>query len=459
MLATLALTFYTPALSAQSMATHSILEQTKKDNVKFVLLQFTDIYGIVKSLTIPVEALADSLEHGSWFDGSSIEGFMRIAESDMYLKPDQATYAIIPWLKSEDGNTCRFICDVFKPDGTAFEGDPRFILKKAIKEAELMGYTYNTGPELEFFLFRKADGHEPLAHDRGGYFDLITDDAYEIRRDMTLALQSFGIEVEASHHEVAIGQHEIDFKYNNALTTADNATTLRYTIKAIAQKHGLHATFMPKPIAGQNGSGMHVHQSLFHDGKNAFYDNNNPYKLSETALQFIAGQLDHIRGMIAVLSPTVNSYKRLVPGYEAPVYISWACTNRSALIRVPRFFKGRSQAARIELRCPDPSANVYLAFAAMLTAGLDGIKRKLTPPNPIEENLYHFDGAKLNERKIATLPSTLGEAIAELNKDELIKKALGTHTYERFVEAKSAEWDEFRLQVTQWEWDRYMDSY
>ncbi len=444
------------------MDTKGILDQVKKDNVKFVQLQFTDILGIVKSVTIPAHHLADSLEYGTWFDGSSIEGFARIAESDLFLKPDISTYAVIPWLRSQDGNTARFICDVYNPDGSPFEGDPRFILKRVLAEAEKMGFEYNTGPELEFFLFRRRNGViEPLPHDRGGYFDLTTDEAYAIRRDMTVALESFGIEVEASHHEVALGQHEIDFRYNKALRTADSATTLRFVLKAIAQKNDLHATFMPKPIMGINGSGMHVHQSLFdiRTKENAFYDGNDRYGLSRVAYNFIAGQLAHIKGMSAVLSPTVNSYKRLVPGYEAPVYISWARTNRSALIRIPMYSKGKHQSARVELRCPDPSCNIYLAFAVMLKAGLDGIKRDLLPPEPVEEDVYHFDEAKLAELNIGTLPYSLWAALQELKSDRVVKEALGQHTYERYVEAKTKEWDEFRLQVTQWEIDKYLEVY
>ena len=437
-----------------------ILEQVKKDNVKFVQLQFSDLLGVVKSLTIPVAQLEDSLTDGTWFDGSSIEGFTRIQESDMFLKPDVDTYAVIPWLMSEDGNTARFICDVYTPDGEPFEGDPRYILKKAMAEAEEMGFEFNTGPELEFFLFKAENGLQALPHDRGGYFDLTTDEAYTIRRDMVVALQKFGIHIEASHHEVAIGQHEIDFRYGNALKTADNAITLRFVLKAIAQKYGLHATFMPKPIFGINGSGMHVHQSLFDkNGNNAFFDDSDNYKLSEMAYQFIAGQLAHVEGLIAVLSPTVNSYKRLVPGYEAPVYLSWARTNRSALIRIPRYSKGKEKAVRCELRCPDPTCNVYLAFAVMLKAGLDGIKNKLTPPKPVEENVYHFTDEKLKEMNIGMLPASLWEALQAMEADPISKETLGEHTYAQYLSAKRAEWDEFRLHVTDWEVNKYLEIY
>ncbi|MBC8527755.1 MAG: glutamine synthetase [Candidatus Cloacimonetes bacterium] len=443
------------------MENSKILEQVKKDKVKFVLLQFTDIYGVVKSLTIPVEQLTSSLEHGTWFDGSSIQGFARIAESDMYLKPDANTYSVIPWLESDDGNTARFICDIYNPDGTFFEGDPRFILKKIMSEAKQMGFEYKTGPELEFFLFKRDNGLQALPHDRAGYFDMTTDQAYEIRREMTVVLEKFGINVETTHHEVGLGQHEIDFVYDNSLKTADSAITIRFTLKAIAQKFNLHATFMPKPIAGINGNGMHVHQSLFDikTGKNIFFDKEDKYSLSKIAYNFIAGQLGHIKGMTAILNPIVNSYKRLIPGYEAPVYISWARINRSALLRIPRYSKGNSQSTRIELRSPDPSCNIYLAFAVMLKAGLDGIKKNLSPPKPVEEDVFNFSDAKLEELKIDTLPGSLLEALEELKEDTIVKNALGKHTYENYIDAKKKEWDEFRLQVTKWELDRYLEIY
>ncbi|MFC1651565.1 glutamine synthetase family protein [Patescibacteria group bacterium] len=443
------------------MTTKDIFTQVKKDKIKFIQLQFTDIFGVVKSLTISTNHLKGALEHGTWFDGSSIEGFARIAESDLFLKPDIETYAVIPWLESEEGNTARFICDIYKPDGKPFEGDPRYILKKILKEAKEIGFEYNTGPELEFFLFKKENGLKPLPHDTGGYFDLSTDRAYDIRREVTNALEKFGINVEVSHHEVAKGQHEICFRYDNALKTADNAVTLRSTLKAIAQKHDLHATFMPKPITEINGSGMHVHQSLFNlkTKKNVFYDSKDKYKLSKTAYSFIAGQLQHIKGMSAILSPTVNSYKRLVPGYEAPVYISWARMNRSSLIRIPRVFENRPEATRVEIRCPDPSCNVYLAFAVMLKAGLEGIKKNLKAPKPVEEDVYNLDEAGRAKNNIDTLPYSLWYAIKELKKDKLAQEALGKHTYERYIEAKTKEWDEFRLQVTKWELDKYLEVY
>ena len=434
----------------------------KRDSVRYAQMHFTDIFGVVKSITVPIGHVSDALEHGTWFDGSSINGFTRIFESDMYLKPDPDTYAVIPWMASEDGNVARFICDVYKPDNAPFEGDPRYILKRAIARAREMGFEYKTGPELEFFLFRKENGAvAPMPHDKAGYFGLTSDEAYHIREQMTEALAQFGIDVEAAHHEVAHGQHEIDFRYDQALKTADSAVTLRSVLKAIAQQNGLHATFMPKPIAGINGSGMHVHQSLFdiQTGKNVFYDESGEYSLSTMALQFIAGQLEHVRGMCAVLSPTVNSYKRLVSGYEAPVYLSWGRTNRSALLRVPRYSKGRTQATRVELRSPDPSCNIYLAFAVMLNAGLDGIERGLMPPKPIEEDVYHFDDARLAELNIATLPQTLHEALVYMRQDSMVRRALGEHTFKQYLGAKEAEWDLFRQQVTAWELKTYLENF
>jgi len=438
---------------------NKILEKVEMDNVKFVNLQFTDILGIVKSITIGVKHLEDSLKEGTWFDGSSIEGFARIHESDMFLKPDTNTYAVIPWLNSDEGNTARFICDVHKPNGEAFEGDPRNILKNAINEASEMGFIFNTGPELEFFLFKQENRLKTLPNDNGSYFDLSMDKAYEIRREMTTTIEKFGIDVEASHHEVAVGQHEIDFKYADALKTADNTITMKFVLKAIAEKYGMYATFMPKPIENINGTGMHVHQSLFRNGKNVFYDANDKYNLSKIAKQFIAGQLKHIKAMSAVISPTVNSYKRLIPGYEAPVYICWAHTNRSALIRVPRIPTNRNKAARIELRSSDPSCNIYLALAVMLRAGLDGVKNNLEPPKPVEENLYNFDDRRLKKLNIDQLPYSLWQALKELKNDENVKESLGKNCYEKYVKAKTKEWDEYRLQVTQWELDKYLERF
>jgi len=442
--------------SIPTLSAADVFRLIESEQVRFVNLQFTDIIGMVKSVTIPVERFQDAIEFGKWFDGSSIEGFARIAESDMVLLPDLSTFAIIPWERGENV-AARVICHVYTPAGQPFEGDPRNALARVVAEAHALGFEYMTGPELEFFLF-KLNGTEPLLHDQASYFDYSTDLAYSVRKEMVNALQGLGIRVESSSHEVAAGQHEIDFKYGPAIPTADNAVTLKVAMKAIADRHDLHATFMPKPIFGINGSGMHTHQSLadLKTGKNLFYDVRDPYNLSLLAKQFIAGQLAHARAMTAIVAPTVNSYKRLVPGYEAPVYISWARINRSALIRIPRFSAGQTQAARLELRCPDPSCNPYLAFAVMLAAGLDGIRRGLMPPEPVEEDLYHLDEPARRKRGVKTLPGSLAEALAELQKDEVIQAALGEHIYHRFLEAKTMEWEEYRIQVTPWELKRYL---
>jgi glutamine synthetase len=440
------------------MEAKEVLERAKADNVIFINLQFTDMLGRLKEITAPVQRLEDIMKYGAWFDGSSIEGFARIHESDLYLKPDPATYAVIPWLKSPDSNTARLICDIYRPDGNPFEGDPRFILKRALKKADEVGFEYNVGPELEFFLFRNGQ-EKLLPMDSDGYFDLATDASHAIMRDITAALETFGIEVEASHHEVAPGQYEVDFRYGEALTTADRLLTLRVTVKAIAQRHGLRASFMPKPIIGMAGSGMHVHQSLFDikTSENAFYDLNDKYKLSKTAYNFIAGQLCHIKGMMLVLCPTVNSYKRLVTGFEAPVYISWARINRSALIRVPHWFEDKPNSARIELRCPDPACNPYLAFAVMLAAGLDGIEKNTPLSESVEEDLYKFDETRLASMNIETLPSSLYEAISELKNNLLMQDALGGHLFKRYIAIKTREWNEFKMQVTPWEIEKYID--
>ena len=442
--------------------TREVLQRTQRDKVEFIQLQFTDLNGILKGVTIPITKLESALEDGMWFDGSSIEGFTRIFESDMYLKLDTNTYSVIPWTRnSQTPVAARFMCDVYMPDGSPFEGDPRHILKKQLERAEKMGYVYNVGPELEFFLFRK-ENHKlvPLPHDTAGYFDQTTDLAVEIRQEMTKALGGFGIDVEALHHEVANGQHEIDFRYSDALTIADQATTFKYTLKYVAAHHDLHATFMPKPIKGVNGSGMHVHQSLFsREGKNLFYDPKDEYHLSKIARSFIQGQLVHIKAMNAVLNPTVNSYKRLVVGYEAPVYIAWGQRNRSALIRIPRYTPGREKAVRAELRCPDPSANPYLAFAIMLAAGLEGIEKNMTPPAPVEENIYEFSEAEAKKRKIGVLSKDLLEAIQTLERDPLMRATLGDFTMQKFIDLKMAEWDDYRMQVTPWEIDQYLEKY
>jgi glutamine synthetase len=431
----------------------------KRNDIRFIRLQFSDIIGVAKHVTIPVGHWDTAVSHGIWFDGSSVEGFARVAESDMYLVPDLNTFAAIPW--EMDLSTARVICDVYTPDGEPFAGDPRYVLKRQLARAAALGLDYQVGPELEFFLFeRYPDGSlTPLRpHDRAGYFDVSTDLAHSVRRQMVDSLQSMGINVEASHHEVAAGQSEIDFRYGPALETADSTVTFRITLKAIAQKNNLHCTFMPKPITGIAGSGMHVHQSLWsmEHGDTVMYDPGNEYGLSDLALQFIAGQLTHAKAMTPILAPLVNSYKRLVPGYEAPVYLSWGRTNRSALIRIPRISSGRYRSIRCELRCPDPSANPYLAFAVMLAAGLDGIEKKMSPPSPAEEDLYHMDGTRSG---LDTLPGDLGEALAALKENEVIQNALGQHVFERFVEAKTQEWNEYRLYVTQWELDRYLTLY
>ncbi len=437
-----------------------VLARVEQHQIKFIDLQFTDVVGVVKNVTIPVAQLAETLDHGIWFDGSSIEGFARIAESDMYLVPDLDTFAVLPWLSGEEA-TARLICDVFTPNGQPFLGDPRAVLTRVLAEADKMGFAFNTGPELEFFLLKPGPNGKaipPVPQDDAGYFDVPTDNlASGIRRRMVSTLAAFGIDVEAMHHEVATGQHEIDFRYSDALHTADNAVTFRIALKTIAQQNGLYATFMPKPIRGVSGNGMHVHQSLTYkaNGSNAFADPGDPHGLSQIAKHFIAGQLAHARGMCAILAPLVNSYKRLVPGYEAPVYISWARINRSALIRVPRAHELDS--TRIELRCPDPSCNPYLAFAVMLAAGLDGIRRELPVPEATDENLYLID----NQRRasLRTLPGSLIEALEELDQDDVIRDALGAHTYERFVSAKKLEWDEYRLEVTDWELNKYLPIY
>lgn len=440
-------------------AKKELLARATADGSRFVHLQFTDILGTVKSTPIPLGRLRDSLERGTWFDGSSIEGFGRIYESDMFLMPDPATYRLLPWT-SPERCTARIICDVYGPDGQPFEGDPRHILRRAVAEVNKEGYTYCTGAELEFFLFRKdGDRVTPVSYDVGSYFDFSPlDSASIVCEEIALALEAMGMEVEMTHHEVAPAQHEIDIRFTDALASADNTITVKYTVKAIAAAHDLYATFMPKPIFGVNGSGMHTHQSLFDaQGNNAFYDPADRYHLSRLAYSFIAGQMAHARSLAALVAPTVNSYKRLVPGYEAPAYICWGQINRSALIRIPRTSPGQEQFTRAELRCPDPSCNPYLAFAAMLWAGLDGIRRGLQPPPPVEEDVYHFDDSRLKALAIATLPGSLAEALNELEQDPLLQDALGPHTSQRFLEIKRAEWDAYRIYVTPWELERYLE--
>ncbi len=441
------------------------IAEARERGIRFVQLQFTDILGVVKAVTIPIHQLEGSVRHGTWFDGSSVEGFTRIAESDQYLQPDMATFNDIPWQPgSGPRGTARVICDVYTPRGEPFVGDPRHVLRRQVERARALGYVVHTGPELEFFLFRRGEHGEiaPSPHDEAGYFDFSSDLAQEVRQDMVDALEAFGIKVEAAHHEVAAGQHEIDFEYADALKTADNAITFKFALKAIAQQHGLHATFMPKPIHGINGSGMHTHQSLWSidDERNAFADPGAPYGLSSVARSYMAGILAHARGMIAILAPLVNSYKRLVPGYEAPTYITWGRTNRSALIRVPMISPGKSiEGTRAEVRCPDPSSNTYLAFAAMIAAGLDGVERGLTLGEPVEESLFEMDAARIAEKGIRELPGTLGEAIDELEADPVITAALGDHVLSHYVSAKRAEWDEYRTQVSAWELKRYLEMF
>lgn len=443
------------------MNSKDLLARIKEDNVKFISLQFTDVTGAVKSVDMPVSRLEVALEDGVWFDGSSVEGFARIQESDMRLVLDPETYAVLPWTPIER-RRARIFCDIYTPDGKPFEGDPRGTLKRLLAKLGERGWTYNVGPEPEFFLFRRNGGSvHPVPHDIGGYFDFSADDeAVRVRTELMEALNQMGLEVEMGHHEVALGQHEIDFRFADALRTADNVLTLKYTVKAIAAQHGLVASFMPKPIFGINGSGMHCHQSIFdRNGENLFFDPHDEYKLSRLAYHFIAGQLHHARAMAAVVAPTVNSYKRLVPGYEAPVYIGWAQINRSALIRIPRYTEGRHKSMRAELRFPDPSSNPYLAFTVMLAAALDGIDRQLMPPAPLNNiNLYHLSKEERTQMGVRELPGSLAEALRELEQDQTLKDALGPVTYEAFLRAKWAEVEEYRMKVTDWEIEHYLET-
>jgi glutamine synthetase len=438
-----------------------VLDEIETNNVDFLRLQFTDILGTVKNVSIPASQAEKALTEGIYFDGSSIEGFVRIQESDMRLKPDPSTFAILPWRNSPEHASARLICDVIDTStGEPFVGDPRYILKQALQRADDLGYTINAAPEPEFFLFQEdEDGRATTkTNDAGGYFDLAPKDlASDVRRDIIYGLESMGFEIEASHHEVAEGQHEINFTYDDALSTADNVATFRTVVRAIAAQHGLHATFMPKPIARINGSGMHTHISLFKDGENAFHDEEDEFNLSETAHSFLAGILEHAPAITAISNPTVNSYKRLVPGYEAPVYIAWSDRNRSALIRKPA---ARVPAAsRIEARFPDPSCNPYLALAALIHAGLEGIEQGLEAPDPVRENIYEFDEAKREEYGIDTLPTDLGAAIDALEADETILSALGEHVASKFIEAKRSEFQEYILEVSQWELDKYLETF
>jgi glutamine synthetase len=445
-------------LTAEAQA---VLDEIEEEDVGFLRLQFTDILGTVKNVAVPADQAEKAFTDGIYFDGSSIEGFVRIQESDMRLIPDPSTFAVLPWRKREDGASARMICDVYNTStGEPFEGDPRNVLQRAIDRAEEMGYEINFAPEPEFFLFEEdEDGRATTdTADQGGYFDLAPKDlASDVRRDIIYGLEEMGFEIEASHHEVARGQHEINFEYDDALTTADNVATFRTVVRAIAAQHDLHATFMPKPIPKINGSGMHTHMSLFKDGANAFHDEDDEFNLSETAHSYLAGVLEHAPAITAVSNPTVNSYKRLVPGYEAPVYVAWSDRNRSALIRKPA---ARIPAAsRIEARFPDPSCNPYLAFAALIHAGLDGIEKGLEAPDPIRENIYEFDDEKREEYGIDTLPSNLGEAVDALEEDDVIMSALGDHIGEKFVEAKTEEFTDYLVDVSEWELDRYLEKF
>ncbi|MFC4249159.1 type I glutamate--ammonia ligase [Natribaculum luteum] len=443
-------------------AEEHVLEEIEEKDVDFLRLQFTDILGTVKNVSVPARQAEKAFREGIYFDGSSIEGFVRIQESDMRLKPDPETFAVLPWRTNEESAAARMICDVINTStGEPFEGDPRYVLKQALERAKEMGYTVNAAPEPEFFLFEEDEEGRATTktNDAGGYFDLAPKDlASDVRRDIIYGLENMGFEIEASHHEVAEGQHEINFEYDDALSTADNVGTFRTVVRAIAAEHDLHATFMPKPIARINGSGMHTHISLFtEDGENAFHDGDDEFDLSDTAKSFLAGILDHADAITAISNPTVNSYKRLVPGYEAPVYVAWSDRNRSALIRRPA---ARTPAAsRIELRSPDPSCNPYLALAVMIHAGLDGIEKDLEAPDPVRENIYEFDEAKREEYGIDTLPANLGEAVEALEADEAMLEALGDHVSEKFIEAKKQEFGDYIVEVSEWELDRYLETF
>jgi glutamine synthetase len=433
-----------------------VLKEAKDKGLKFISLQFVDVFGNAKNCEITPFKLEDALNSGIWFDGSSIEGFARIHESDMLLKPDMKTFCFLPWTENK---VARMMCDVYGIDEKPFEGDPRGNLKRILKKLKEDGFEYKVGPELEFFLFKMTDSIMPTRepHDAGGYWDLSPlDRAVEAKREVIQHMDAMGLSIERGSHEVAPGQHEIGIGYGDALAVADNVLTYKNTLKIIAKKYGLFASFMPKPIFGMNGSGMHTHQSIWKNGKNAFFDADDKYGLSKIAHRFIAGQLHHARPLAGVVAPTVNSYKRLVPGYEAPVYICWARINRSALIRVPKSIRGKREASRIELRCPDPSCNPYLAFAAMLSAGFDGIRKKMSPPEPLEENVYHFDDKKLEKLHIGMLPASLNGATAELSRSSIMRDSLGEFIFNKLIEIQEKQWDVYRTQVTPWEIERYL---
>ena len=432
-----------------------IFQMVEEEDVEFIRLQFTDIFGTLKNVAITASQLEKALNNKCMFDGSSIEGFVRIEESDMYLYPDLDTFTIFPW-RPQQGKVARIICDVYCADGTPFEGDPRYILKRQIGKAAEMGYTFNVGPECEFFLFHQDENGQPttITHEKAGYFDLGPVDLGEnARRDMVLTLEDMGFEIEASHHEVAPAQHEIDFKYDEAMNKADNIMTFKLAVKTIAKRHGLFASFMPKPKCGINGSGMHINMSLSKDGKNIFDDVNGELGLSKEAYYFIGGIIKHMKAITVIMNPLVNSYKRLVPGYEAPCYIAWSATNRSPLIRIPA---SRGQETRVELRNPDPAANPYLALAVCLAAGLDGIKKEIEPPAEVPENIYELDDDERESRGIESLPADLHDAIGELKKDAFIQEVLGQHITNKYIEAKEAEWMQYRTQVTGWEIEEYL---
>jgi glutamine synthetase len=434
-----------------------ILKDLQEKNVRFIRLQFVDIGGNVKNVGIPVSQAEKALTTGIAFDGSSIEGFVRIEESDMILKPDYNTYNTLPWDVS-GGKVARLICDVYRPDGkTPFEGDPRYVLKRAIAEAAKLGFEMNTGPELEFFFFKRTENGEAtlIPHDLGGYFDFPpVDQAEDIRQKIVNDLETMGFNIEASHHEVSIGQHEIDFKYGAALKTADNVITFKFVTKTIAQKNNLHASFMPKPIFGINGSGMHTNISLFKNGKNAFYDKSKDMQVSDTLRYFVGGLMKHVKCFTAVTNPIVNSYKRIVPGYEAPVYIAWSGANRTSMIRIPA---ARGSSTRVELRSPDPACNPYLSFAVILMAGLDGVENKIDPGEPTTLNLYQLNDQERNEHGIESLPGSLKEALDNLETDSVVRNALGEHVYEDFMRLGRAEWDAYRISVHDWEIKRYLN--
>ncbi len=435
-----------------------IIRICQEEKIRFIRLQFTDITGSLKNIAITTSQLEKALDNKCMFDGSSIEGFVRIEESDMYLVPDLDSFVIFPWIDAP-GRTARLICDVYRPDGKPFAGDPRSVLRAVLDRAAKMGYTFNVGPECEFFLFKTDENGQPTTHtnDKGGYFELGPIDLGEdARRDICLILEDMGFEIEASHHEVANGQHEIDFKYDHALRAADDIMTFKLVVKSVAMQHKLHATFMPKPLYGEAGSGMHINMSLQKDGKNVFDDPDGANGLSKEAYGFIAGLMEHITGMTAVTNPLVNSYKRLVPGFEAPVYIAWSASNRSPLIRIPA---ARGMGTRIELRNPDPAANPYLVLALCLATGLDGIERGLTPPPAIDGNIFLMSKKELEEKNVRSLPDSLKHAIRDMTQDQLVRDTLGEHIYNKYVEHKLHEWYEYTTRVTPWELDRYLVRY